>query len=292
MNILRKLVKNISDERWNIGFVQNDMESVLRGRAPLQVQWLKHSCNDCWFADPFILDVTDDEIQLLVEEYYNSVRRGHISRLVVDRHSFELKDRDVILELPTHLSFPAIIRKGDEVFFYPENGESGELNMYQYYPDSGKCVKTKKLLDEPVWDAVVATINGKEMLFCTKMPNPNGNVLCAYEKNTAGDFIEFGQYSFDENIARMAGDFFEYGGKLYRPTQECNYQYGHAVTLQEVNFDGGRLQFKEVRRLYSVHPKLNVGLHTWNMYKGIIVTDALGFDRMWIRNLIKILGVR
>ena len=38
-----------------------------------------------------------------------------------------------------------------------------------------------------------------------------------------------------------------------------------------------------------VHPKLNVGMHTFNMYKGVIVTDALGFDNMWIRNILRAL---
>ena len=93
---------------------------------------------------------------------------------------------------------------------------------------------------------------------------------------------------FDENIARMAGDFIEYDGRLYRPTQECNVQYGHAVTLQEVKLVGDHMYFDEIRRMYSTHPKLNVGMHTFNMYKGVIVTDALGFNNMWIRRILKV----
>lgn len=83
----------------------------------------------------------------------------------------------------------------------------------------------------------------------------------------------------------MSGNFFYYKDKLIRPTQECNTQYGHAVTLQET--DTTNFTFKEIRRLYSVHPTLNIGSHTFNSYKGITVTDALGFDRMWIRKILK-----
>lgn len=289
MNI-KQFVKSISDECWNIGFVQNSIDSILKG-DPLQVQWMQHKCKDSWFADPFVLEVTEGEIHVLVEELYKPHGRGRIARLIIDRKTFELKQKVVVLELPTHLSFPAIIRKDDEVYIYPENGESRELNLYRYGLDSNECVKVEKVLDEPVADAVIAKINGTEMLFCTKQPNPNGNILYVYEKGADGGFVEREQYVFEENIARMAGDFFEYGGKLYRPTQECNVQYGHAVTLQEVNCKNGKFEFNEIRRMYSVHPRLNIGMHTWNMYKGIIVTDALGFDNMWLRRILRILDL-
>ena len=258
---------------------------------PLQVKWLKHACKKSWFADPFILDVTDEEIHVLVEEFYKPIRRGRISRLVIDRETCEFKLSDVVLELPTHLSFPAIIRKDGSIYIYPENGESGELNVYQYHPETNECVKVKSLLQEAVADAVMAYVDGKKYLFCTKQPNPNGNVLTVYVKDESGRFSAYGEYTFEENIARMAGDFFEYQGELYRPAQECNVQYGHAVSLQKVNYDNGRFAFEEVRRLCSVHSSLNVGMHTFNMYKGVIVTDALGFQNMWIRKILKSIGL-
>ena len=149
----------------------------------------------------------------------------------------------------------------------------------------------KSLLQEAVADAVMAHVAGKEYLFCTKQPNPNGNVLTIYVKDETGNFSANGDFTFEDNIARMAGDFFEYGGELYRPAQECNVQYGHAVSLQKVTHDNGRFAFEEVRRLYSVHPTLNVGMHTFNMYKGVIVTDALGFHNMWIRKILKSIGL-
>ena len=54
---------------WNIGFVENTLDGVINGE-PLKIKWLNHECKDRWFADPFILDVTDDKIYVLVEEYY------------------------------------------------------------------------------------------------------------------------------------------------------------------------------------------------------------------------------
>lgn len=289
MNI-KKFIKSISNECWNIGFIQNDLHSILNGDE-LNVKWLRHSIKDSWFADPFILDVRDDTIDVLVEEFYKPIQRGRISKLIINRNTFELIKKEIVLELATHLSFPAIIRKDNDIFIYPENGESGKLILYQYYQESNKCVKHTILLNEPVADAVIANIYNKEYLFCTKQPNPNGNNLSVFQKNEQGKYILKDNYSFQENVARMAGNFFEFEGKLYRPTQESNIQYGHSVTLQEVKLVNGKFHFHETQRLFSVHPTLNIGMHTFNMYKGEIVTDALGFKNMWIRKIIKSIGL-
>lgn len=287
---LKEFIKNLTPEIWNIGFIQNSLESILLGDQ-LQVKWMIHNCRNSWFADPFILDVTNDEIHVLVEEFCEPLQRGRIARLILDRGTYMLKKKDVVLEQPTHLSFPAIIRKDGKVFIYPENGENKELNLYQYIPESNECIKVETILSEAVADAVITEIDDKKYLFCTKQPNPNGNVLYVYQKDSSGLFQPREEYTFEEHVARMAGDFFTYNGKLYRPTQECNIQYGHAVALQEVTEDNGKFHFQEVRRMYSVHPRLTVGMHTFNMYKGLIVTDALGFHNMWIRKILKLFGI-
>ena len=289
MNI-KEFIKQYSAETWDIGFIQNSLDEILQGNE-IEVRWMKHKLKDSWFADPFIMDIDDKEIHVLAEEFYKPINRGRIARLIIDRNTLELKHKDVVLELPTHLSFPAIIRQDGKIYIYPENGESKELNLYQYIPKSNECIKVETILSEAVADAVITEIDDKKYLFCTKQPNPNGNVLNVYQKDSSGLFQPREEYTFEEHVARMAGDFFTYNGKLYRPTQECNIQYGHAVTLQEVTEENGKFHFQEVRRMYSVHPRLTVGMHTFNMYKGLIVTDALGFHNMWIRKILKLFGI-
>ena len=289
MNI-KEFIKQYSAETWDIGFIQNSLGEILQGNE-IEVRWMKHKLKDSWFADPFIMDIDDKEIHVLAEEFYKPINRGRIARLIIDRNTLELKHKDVVLEQPTHLSFPAIIRQDGKIYIYPENGESKELNLYQYIPESNECIKVETILSEAVADAVITEIDDKKYLFCTKQPNPNGNVLNVYQKDSSGLFQPREEYTFEEHVARMAGDFFTYNGKLYRPTQECNIQYGHAVTLQEVTEENGKFHFQEVRRMYSVHPRLTVGMHTFNMYKGLIVTDALGFHNMWIRKILKLFGI-
>uniref|UniRef100_A0AB33J3E2 Glucosamine inositolphosphorylceramide transferase 1 N-terminal domain-containing protein n=1 Tax=Prevotella sp. GTC17254 TaxID=3236794 RepID=A0AB33J3E2_9BACT len=314
MSFLKSYIKNFTAEQWNVGFILNDIEDIIAG-GQIKVDWIKHNYRKSWFADPFILDVTDKEIILLVEEFYKPIGRGRISKLVIDKTSCKLIQLDVVLELPTHLSFPVIIRPEDEsssfvklidvdyarttepfVYLMPENGESGYLSVYKYYFQSNKIDIIGSVLDEPVEDAVPINIDNEIYLFCTPRENPNGNILQIFQwSNGKRKFEKVHTLTFEENIARMSGMFFPHNKTLVRPTQECNTQYGHAITLQKFQkpIDSiTSIDFKEVRRIYSVHPSLTVGSHTFNIYKGIIVTDALGFDRMWIRKMIHYCGLK
>lgn len=104
---LKTQIKKLTDERWNVGFIQNSTENIINGEA-IDVKWIIHKYKNSWFADPFVLEVTEKEIILLVEEFYRPINRGRISKLTIDRITNVLLKCDVILELPTHLSFPLI----------------------------------------------------------------------------------------------------------------------------------------------------------------------------------------
>ena len=59
---------------WRIGFLQNTLEEVIAGAEP-EIKWMRAKHQDGWFADPFVLKVTDSSISLLAEEFrYRSCR--------------------------------------------------------------------------------------------------------------------------------------------------------------------------------------------------------------------------
>ena len=67
------------------------------------------------------------------------------------------------------------------VYLLPENGESGHLYIYKFFPESNKIICLCSVLDEAVEDAVPIKINEHLYLFCTPRENPNGNVLHIYK---------------------------------------------------------------------------------------------------------------
>ena len=277
---LKNLYNKLILHRWDLGFVLSPMDEVLGGEK-LQVERVISHYRNRWFADPFILLYDEDEIVLLVEDYWDSDCLGRISKLVIDRHKYEIKDVKVILQLDSHLSFPAIMRVEGKIYIYPENSREGGLWLYEYNPKTDECKKIEQLSCQPLTDAVITNLFGKRQIFSTKEPNPNKNILDIYDWNEERKTFEHsGNAIFNENIARNAGDFFEYKGTIYRSAQECNGMYGHAVSIQKVEKSGNNYQFTEVRRIMS--PKGAFGIHTFNTYNGLTVIDMKVFRHPWI----------
>ena len=85
MKKVRTLYECITRDRWEIGFVEGGLDAVM-GQDPLKVNWLQHGYKDRWFADPFVLDVSDSEIWVLVEEYrYETKKEGLLCWLLIDK---------------------------------------------------------------------------------------------------------------------------------------------------------------------------------------------------------------
>lgn len=275
MKNVRELYDKITRDRWEIGFVMGGLPSVM-GNEPLCIQWLKHDYKDRWFADPFILDVTDSDISLLVEEFRYETAKGRIALLVVDRQTFELKSCRIVLELDTHLSFPAIWRENGKVYVYPESWQTGTLCIYVL--DDGHCDARNKIVfcEEPMADAIITNRFGGMQLFSVQ----KNDELRVYNLDPTSGLFELSFVKpFDKATARNAGDFFEFEGKVYRPAQVCETRYGEAVEIQEVICDSDEnFCFVPHKTLFPCHPSLNTGLHTLNSFKGIVVVDVHGWN--------------
>jgi len=274
---MSKVSSYIHKHEWNIAFLDNSLEDIVQG-VPMRAHWMKHSLKNTWFADPWILDVTDEEIFVLVEEFTTSINRGRIAELRVDRKTFQLLECTIILDLPTHLSFPAIYRNGKDVYVYPENSQSGESRIYRYDRQKKQCLDSIVLAEYPLTDAVMADYWDEKMLFTTISPTSNNGNLWIMKHNGTR-YQKHLYYEFSEKIGRMAGELFELKGKVYRPAQESNNGYGHSIVLQEVvRNDDGSFSFAEIQRCLSPSSRYNLGMHTLNHYKGVLVIDAKGYS--------------
>ena len=279
MRKLNSLLDYIKAIKYNIGFVEENVDDVINGK-PITVNWLKHSYKDRWFADPFILDVTDDEFVVLVEEWYDPIQRGRISKLIVDRNTYELKSLKVMIDEGFHMSFPAITRKPDGIYIQPECGATHILVEYKYNEEQDHFEKINVICDLPLTDSVRNTLFNEDLMFSTKLPDANGKELGIYYWNKSQSRYQIKDYyHFQENLSRMAGNFFICNGKIYRPAQVCIESYGDAVSIQEVTHNNEKWIFRELRRIYSPHPDMDLGFHTFNVYNGIIVVDAVGYRR-------------
>lgn len=258
---------------WRLAFVEPVNKDALFEQW--NYKWINYSTKRRWYADPFILDVSEKNISLLVEEKTYSIGRGRIAKLIIDRKTRTLIEEKIILDLPYHLSFPIILRYGGKVYIYPENSRSGKLNIYKYNLNDDSVTFVDTLSEEPLTDAVIVTFFDKPLIFTTKHPESNGHILSIYSSNEIiGVYEKVNELAFSERIARNAGDFFSYKGKIIRPTQiyDNNNGYGAGLTFQEVNYCNGKFSMNEVARVLP--PKGFNGIHTFNTYKDIIVVDG------------------
>lgn len=278
VNNLKVAYHHFTKKRWNIGFVEFTSLDYLFKNTSLEIKWMEHHYTDRWFADPFILNINSDEIELLVEEMNDKMKRGRISKLVVDRKSYVLKKCKTVLELDSHLSFPALFRFNDVIYIYPENSEAGKLQIYRYNEKKEKAILVKDLLDLPLTDAIIKIIENVPYLFSTRLPYQNENILDIYiDRECNGRYMLHQTMSLTDKVARNAGDFFEWDESLIRPSQDCNYSYGSGIVFQKVLLKDEVFSFEEIKRFYPSSWRYHLGLHTFNMQGKIAVVDGKGF---------------
>jgi hypothetical protein len=286
MKLLKYFLQNCIPEWWNIGFIFNFDADVIIKSGVLNIQWIKQTYKDRWFADPFILNISEHDIMVLVEEFCISTQKGRIAKLTIDKESLTIKSNATVLELPSHLSFPAILRDKENIYVYPENSSDKRVIMYRYDEEKEQMKAVSLLSPEPLTDAVINMGFGAPFLFSTKLPQPNGNTLYIYKAKAWNGNYELAQtIEFHDNIARNSGDLLRTNDKWIRPAQDCNGEYGKGIVFQEVLYEDNTFSFKELCRFYPTSKKWNVGIHTLNVHNNIAVVDGKRYKNAPLRKL-------
>lgn len=268
---------------WNIGFARQNVGDVLNGE-PLHIEWLRHGYSDRWFADPFMLAEDASSWYVLVEEMTDSIGRGVITLLTVDKQTVELVNRKVVIQEDCHLSFPYIYNKGVGKYVMPEKGWSGSLDLYAYNADCHCCWKVETQAGLSVSDAILVDT---DTMLATQTTAPNGNRLTVFRRFNDGWAPQY-DITFADNIARNAGALFTVGNDRYRPAQVCNNSYGEGISIQRLTSNGAHITLEEVRRIMPSDVVYSHGLHTFNVWPdNLIVVDGLKYNsrrmpgRLW-----------
>ena len=245
-----------------------------------------------WFADPFILEVTNSEIVLIVEEYEYKKRKGRISEIIVDKSNYKLKSVCPVLEKDTHLSFPYIIKDESKVYVCPENYASGGVYLYRRR-DDGQLVEPIKIIDSPLVDTQflkkddtyyafgVETVTGK---------NEESRVLKIYKSSAITKpfvfWIEIKNLFSEE---RGAGLIYNNDQMIIRPAQSCERSYGDSLIFYQMKIEENSVKEVLINRLYpKMFGRYGLGLHTFNFEKGIYVVDGKDYRQYPISQIAKI----
>jgi hypothetical protein len=299
-----KLIKN--KNFYNVGFVEINPQEFVDSKKISNIEWLRHRYKNHFIADPFILRATDDEIILFVEEcpFINS-HDGIIVELHVDRKTKTLISRYELLKLDTHLSYPAILRKDDKIYVYPENGQSGKLFIYEYDEENHRLINPKLILNESVVDATIIERTDGWYLTATRANSTRKDVYLYRSDNFDGIYEKVSNIPFNRDIkqSRSAGNFFSVAGELYRPAQDCEKRYGAALSIMKVDVFNITIKEHLFAHIEPIGFRYNLGIHTINFYDGICVVDGYGYlhpflarfyyiPREWVKSLLKLFGLK
>lgn len=282
---------------WNIGFIEKSISDViLSDNIYEKVRWVIHNYKDRFFADPFILSIDDNTIKVLVEDfpYYN--KKGVISVLYIERKTYRLINKKVVLRQPFHMSYPFIIRKEDgSIWVAPESSSCGALYIYKMDPTTLMLEDRKVIISEPLVDSTIIDYRGLNWLFCTKKgEDSNRKLYIYYAENPEGPYTEHpgNPVVVDDTMARPAGSMFKDGETLYRVIQKCDKAYGEYINVSRID-TLSTTEFKEsfVKELRAEDSIYSNAFHTINGYGDICVVDGLRVKfaplrRLWyeIRN--------
>lgn len=267
---------------WNIGFV-TDWDNPFSHPQKLRVKWLSHNYIEGWFADPFLLDVSEEYYEVLVEEFNYSTQKGRIDLLTIDRNNCKLVNLKVLLEKPSHLSFPAIIKEGNNIYVCPENSEENGLIIYKFDSKKKELHPIKKLISDPIVDAIYYKINESHYILATKDAEmlDNKKLIIYKSDNLLGNYSQVETICMDGFYARSAGNIFKIDNKFIRPSQIYEGCYGRGILFSEIEMNSSFCS-NEIMRIYSDDPLYDLGYHTFNMLENIIVVDGHRFQRPFL----------
>lgn len=284
-----------NNQNWNIGFCDISPEELIERKSLPVVHWLKHDFKDRFFADPFILRTDADNIYVLVEEM-EFWKKGVIALLVVDRQTYRLKERSVILQKDTHLSYPIIFREEGKIFIYPENYSSGELHLYELDPDTFTLTHVSRMSQLPLTDATVTKgDDGRYYMLSTLSSSSRSDAFMYVADHLKGEYMPLSATPVvtGKDRSRCGGNFFRATGRLYRPVQNCTLRYGQALKVMEVTETApGRYAEKEEFELRPSTWRYNLGLHTLNFSPDgrMAVIDSYGYLHPLIGRILEALS--
>lgn len=192
-----------------------------------------------FYADPFIVRSGDD-IQLFVEDAPIGGGPGRIAAVELDSIGRPQSAPCVILERPTHLSYPFVFQDGGDWYFLPETAgtQTVELFRARRFPcDWEPCGVL--LRDIRAWDPTLLRHDGLYWLFATVAAvgaSPSDELCLYWSESLTGPWHAHPRNPIvsDARHARPAGRILVKDGSLVRPAQDCTGGYGRRIVLNRI----------------------------------------------------------
>lgn len=235
--------RRVRMEQWILLF---DLQKPGGNQGPGTTMWryreLLPPKDRCW-ADPHVI-ARNGKFYVFFEELPYSTMKGHLSVIEIDKDG-KATAPVTVLEKDHHLSYPGLIEHDDELWMVPESNQNKTVDLYRCtrFPDQWEH-HTTLLQDQNLVDATLYFYKQRWWLF--------GNIANHRAMHEHGwdelhlfysDDLQSGDWTAhplnpivsDIKCSRPAGPLFERNGKLYRPSQNCAFNYGYGFNISEID---------------------------------------------------------
>ncbi len=260
-----------------MGVVEMPIHEFLSQPQNVKVYWMKEPNGLSFYADAFAFS-SNDKLEIYIEEFIGSQRKGVISKSVFADNKFSNPEK--VFEFEIHLSYPNLFIHNNKKYCIPETCGLNEIALYVIEQNEWK--KVKVLIENFAGvDSTILQWNNKWWLFCTEKKNKNADVALHifYADDLFGTWKPHvkNPVKSDRTSARPGGTFFVNEGKLFRPSQDSSKTYGGRIVINEIveltenTFEEKPVAYVEPSQLQGIYKD---GLHTLSAAGNYTVIDA------------------
>lgn len=251
-------------ESWNVAWRKKSSGNILSDKnTPFNI--IKNGFR-YWAADPFLFEYQNKKY--IFAELYDYIHcRGSLGYCTLDENR-RSKWKQIILE-DYHLSYPYIVKRGNNIFIIPESGSAQFLYVYKavQFPDKWEKVK---ILRENVQYGDTTPFLWKNhpyaLTYDVKDPEKYRLVMLDLENASHDKMLPYEDVQF----RRPAGKFFVEKKRMIRPAQNCKNDYGEGLVFYECGINSsGEYWENEIQRIVPSDLKFSCqilinGMHTYN----------------------------
>ena len=236
-NILITYYNKLFFKKWIIGICHENISDIIRKKKfNPNIKWLRTDSPDKFYADPFLIPSKNGGLNIMYEEFPFNENYGKISLMALDE-KFNPKSNKLLLDTKSHLSYPFIYAENNKTYIFPESAQNGKLSCYEYDSESESIKFLKDILDLPLRDSTIIKHDNKYWIVGTLSEAAIDYKLHIFvSDNLLGPYIPHPKNPVKNGLngTRSAGNFIEINGTIYRPTQNCQKNYGESITINKV----------------------------------------------------------
>jgi len=295
--IFSKYIDKLFFKQWIIGICRDNIKDIIRSKTfDPDINWLLIESFDKFCADPFLITSKDENFKILLEDYAFDDDYGKILLMTLDK-SFKQVNHKILLDTKSHLSYPFVFTEKSKTYVFPEASKSGKLSCYGYDPLNESLNFLQDILDLPLRDSTILKHDDKYWLFGTLSENGTYNLYVFFSDNLLGPYAEISGNPVKNGLngTRSAGNFIEVDGFIYRPSQNCEKEYGESITINKITELNEINVVEEPYLSICINKKnrYNNGIHkihTINVIDNIIAVDGEYWTFSHIRQFKKFIG--